>query len=187
VQRRGEVVVALHAGAVAGDGRHGDAVTRSDRRAVEAMACHQHQSTDTGGGGGAARLGDASNGETGGFRLAGKSFEFIDLRHFRIDEVERRQFARQKFPIGEPGKAILRRRTRHGDGALGQGVKPVALEVVGRNHRLLAADDDAQAEIVALGALGFLDGAVAHLDRKRHRTHGERVGLIGAGATRGGH
>ena len=51
--------------------------------------------------------------------------------------------------------------------------------------RLLVADDDAQAEIVAFGALQFLDRAVAHLDRQRDRANGQRVGLIGAGAAGG--
>ena len=37
-------------------------------------------------------------------------------------------------------------------------------------------------EIVAFGALQFLDRAVAHLDRQRHAAHGEGVGLVGAGA-----
>jgi thioredoxin reductase (NADPH) len=60
------------------------------------------------------------------------------------------------FPLG--------RGTRHGDGALGERVEAVALEVVGGNDRLLAADNDAQAEIVAFGALRLLDRAVAHLD-----------------------
>ncbi len=49
------------------------------------------------------------------------------------------------------------------------------------------ADDDAQPEIVALGALQFLDVAVAHVDRKRDRTHGYSVGLIGPGTPSGAH
>ena len=94
--------------------------------------------------------------------------------------------AKQRL-VGQPGEAVLRRRARHRDRTLGQRIEAVALEVIGRNDRLLVADDDAQPKVVALGALQFLDGAVAHLDRKRDRTHGERVGLIGAGAARGGH
>ena len=94
--------------------------------------------------------------------------------------------ARKQRRVGEAGEAVLRRGARHGDGALGQRVEAVALEIVGRNHRLLVADDDAQAEIVAFGALRFLHRAVAHLDRQRDRADGERVGLIGAGAAGGG-
>ena len=67
--------------------------------------------------------------------------------------------------VGKAGEAILGRGARHGDGALGERVEAIALEIVGRNDRLLAADKDAQAEIVAFGALRFLDRAVAHLDR----------------------
>ena len=93
---------------------------------------------------------------------------------------------RQQCRVGESGKPIFGRRARHGDRAFGQRVKAVALEIIGRNDRLLMADEHAQPKIVALGALQFLDRAVAHLDRKRHRADGERVGLIGAGAPRGG-
>ena len=48
-----------------------------------------------------------------------------------------------------------------------------------------APDEHAQPHVVALGALGFLDRALAHLDRKRDRAHGDRVGRVGAGAARG--
>ena len=88
--------------------------------------------------------------------------------------------------IGKPGEAIVRCGARHGDRALGQPVEAVAVEIVGRDNRLLAPDENAQADIVAFGALQFLDGVVAHLHRKRHRAHRERVGLVGAGAPRGG-
>src|SRR5262249_56411876 len=43
------VVVAFHAGAVDGDGRHRQAVIRSDVRAAETVAGDQHHSADTGG------------------------------------------------------------------------------------------------------------------------------------------
>ncbi len=91
-------------------------------------------------------------------------------------------FLRQQRRIGEAGEAVLGRGARHGHRALGQRREAVAVEIVGRDHRLLLADQDAQPEIVAFGALQFLDGAVAHLDRQRHAAHGDRVGLVGAGA-----
>ena len=59
-------------------------------------------------------------------------------------------------------------------------------DIVGGNHRLLASDENAQAEIVAFGALGFLDRAVAHFDAGRNRAHRDRVGGIRAGLARGG-
>ena len=52
---------------------------------------------------------------------------------------------------------------------------------------MLVADDHAQPEIVALGALRFLNGAVANLDRERYRADRERISVIGAGAARGSH
>ena len=149
------------------------------------MARHQHHPADTCRGGRAARFGDAGNGEPGGLGLTGARFKDIHARHVGIDEVELRQFVRQLRAVGQPGEAVFRRRACHRDRALGQRIEAFALEIVGRNDRLLAADDDAQAEIVSLGALRFLDRAVAHLDRQRDRANGQRVGLIGAGAAGG--
>ena len=95
-----------------------------------------------------------------------------------------RQVAREPFRIGKSGEAVLRRGPRHRDHAFGDGIDEpigaVAGEVVGRDHRLAAADEGAQADIVALGALGFLDAAVAHVDRLGNAAHRDRVGGIGA-------
>ena len=77
-------------------------------------------------------------------------------------------------------RAPWRRRARRAHRA------PSPLMIVGRDRRLLVADQDAQADIVAFGALRFLDRAVAHVDRQRDRAHGDRVGLVGAGAPRRG-
>ncbi len=89
--------------------------------------------------------------------------------------------------IGEAGETVVGRGARHRDGAFGQSVQAIALQIIGRDDGLLASDDDAQAEVVAFRALGFFDGAVAHLDGQRDRTNRERIGLIGAGAARGIH
>ena len=93
----------------------------------------------------------------------------FDVRHLGIEQIERRQFVRdvrasgsrrRGRQTGRPARrAPWRPRAR-------PGIEAVAFEIVGRNHRLLVADDHAQAEIVALGALRFLDRAVAHLDRQ---------------------
>ncbi len=61
----------------------------------------------------------------------------------------------------------------------------VGLDVIGRDRRLLAPDQHAQTDIVAFGALRFLDRAIAHIDRQRHRTHGDRIRGVGPGAARG--
>ena len=93
--------------------------------------------------------------------------------------------ARQPGGIGQAGERILGRRPCHGNRALGE-LRYVGLDVVGRHHRLAASDEYAQPHVVALGALGFLHRALAHLDRKRHRAHGERIGRVGAGAAGSG-
>ena len=46
-------------------------------------------------------------------------------------------------------------------------------------------DKHAQPHVIALGALGFFHGALAHLDRKGHGAHGECVRRVGAGAASG--
>ena len=87
----------------------------------------------------------------------------------------------------QSGEAVIWRGPRHRDRTLGQRIEAVALEIVGRNYRLLVADNDAQPEIVALGALRFLNFTVAHVDRKRHRANSNGVGLIGPGTPGGAH
>ncbi len=47
------------------------------------------------------------------------------------------------------------------------------------------ADEDAQRHVVALGALGLVDGAMADVDGKPYPAHGIGVGGIGAGAAGG--
>ena len=53
------IVIALHAGAFAGDRGHRQAVAGAEIGAAKAVAGHQHHAADAGRGGGAARLGDA--------------------------------------------------------------------------------------------------------------------------------
>ena len=87
-----------------------------------------------------------------------------------------------KRGIGEADIFVVGRDARHRHRALGKPGDAVAADVVGRDHRLAPSDQHAQADIVAFGALGFLDPAVAHLDALRHAAHRDRVGGIGAGA-----
>ena len=103
-----------------------------------------------------------------------------------LEQIEIRKVARQEWRIGEPGEAVLGRDPRHGDRALRKLVD-VALDIVGRHHGLAVPDQDPKSDIVALGALGGLHLAVAHLDRRRHGTNRNRVGRISAGAPRRSH
>ena len=130
----------------------------------------------------AAGFGHARDRERRGFGLPGALLQDIDRGHVRIEQVELRQIVRQQRRVGEAGEAVLGRGARHRHRALGQGVESVAPNIVGRNHRLPAADQYPQADIVALGTLRFLDGAFAHLDRKRNAAHRDGVGGVGAGA-----
>ena len=184
----GEFVVALHAGAFAGDRHHRERMPRAEIGARETVARDQHHAADTGRGRGAAGLGHALDRKPGRFGLARELFQMRGRGNLRIDQIEIGKFLRQALGIGEAGIRIVRRHARHGDRAFGQGGRSGALDVIGRHHRLLAPDEDAQAEIVAFGALGFLDRAVAHFDAGRNRTHRDRVGrsapALRAAATR---
>ena len=88
---------------------------------------------------------------------------------------------RQQSVVGEAGELVLGRRPRHRDGAFGQRRGAVGRDFIGRHHRLTSADEDAQAEVVALGALGFFRVPVAHLDGERHRAHRDRIRRVGTG------
>ena len=91
------------------------------------------------------------------------------------------KFLRQQRGIGKARVLVLRRDPRHGDRALGERVH-IGDDIVGRHHRLLVPDQHAQADVVALGALGLLDIAVADFDALRHAAHGDCVGRIRTGA-----
>jgi hypothetical protein len=147
---------------------------------------HQHDPGDARRGAGAARFGHSGDSKPGALRFPRPRFERVDARHIRVDEVEIGHGPREQFRVGEPCEWVLGGGARHGDCALGQRFEPVALDVVRRNHRLPAADQDAQADVVAFGALRFFDGVIAYINRERYRAHGKCVGLISARAPRGG-
>ena len=102
--------------------------------------------------------------------------------HLGIEQIEIGEVARQQRRIGEADIFVVGRDARHRDRALGELGHGIAADVVGRDHRLALADQHAQADIVAFGAFGFLDAAVAHLDALRDAAHRDRIGGIRAGA-----
>ena len=149
------------------------------------MTGEQHHAADASGRRGAAGFGDAFDREPRLLRAARRLFERGGVGQRTVDQIEIGKFARQPLRIREPGVAILRRHIGHRNRALGQRCNAIACDVIGGHHRLPAADQHAQADVVALRAFRFLDGAVAHLDRLRHRAHRHRIGRIGAGGARG--
>ena len=111
--------------------------------------------------------------------------QFGDRRQLRIEQIEIRKRVRQRIRIREPGIGIVGRDARHRHGTPGE-FGGIGLDVVGGDHCLPRADEHAQADVVAFGAFGFFDRALAHLHGKRDRAHRDRVGGIGAcGAGRG--
>ena len=146
------------------------------------MAGQQHHAADAGRGRGAARLADALDRATGLFGAARHAPRARRRRAARGSTRSRSgKFFASSAGSASPAYLILGRDARHRHRALGQRGDAVAAHVVGRDHRLLAPDQHAKTHVVALGALRFLDRAVAHVDRLRHRAHRHRVGGIGAG------
>jgi hypothetical protein len=134
---------------------------RADRSAAKAVACYQHHAADSGRRGRTAGFGNSGNAECGLFGLARAFLKHGDRRHVGVKQIKIGKCSCQQRGIGEPGEFVVWRRARHGDGALGQRVQAICLDVVGRNRRLLAADQDAKPDIVAFRALRLLDRAIA--------------------------
>ncbi len=183
MNRGREIVVALHAGSLAGDRGHRDALARTQVSAAEAGARHQHHAADAGGRRSPTGFADALHGKTRRFCHARAALKFLDRRRGGIEQIEVRELFCQQRRIGEARILVLGRDARHGDGALGQ-ARNVGRNVVGRNHGLFAPDQDAQADIVAFGPFGLLDIAVTDFDALRHAAHGDRIGGIRARALR---
>ena len=150
--------------------------------AVETGRGHQHHAADAGRGGSAAGFGHALDRKRGCFGLAGAAFELGRRGDVGIEQIEIGKFARQQRRIGKADILVVGRNPRHRHRALGELCDAVAADVVGRDHGLALAEQHAQADIVAFGALGFLDAAVAHLDALRDVAYRDRIGRIGAGA-----
>ena len=120
-----------------------------------------------------------------GFRLAGAALEFAGGRDIAIEQIEIGELARQQRGIGEADIFVVGRDAGHRDRPLGELGNAVAGNIIGRDHRLALSDQYAQSDIVAFGALGFLDPAIAHLDALRDAAHRNRVGGVRAGALGG--
>ena len=120
--------------------------------------------------------------EPRGFGFLGAPLQLRSRGNVGIEQIELGEIARQQRRIGEPDIFVFGRNARHRHRAFGELRDAVAGDVVGGDHRLALPDQHAQADIVAFGALGFLDAAVAHLDALRDAAHRNRIGGVSAGA-----
>ena len=152
---------------------------------MEAGRGHQHHAADAAGGRRAARFGHALDRKARRFRLAGAALEFGRRGNFAVEQIEIGELARQQRGIGETDIFVVRRDAGHRDRPLGEFCNPIAGNVVGRDHGLALSDQHAQSDIVAFGALGFLDPAVTHFDALRNAAHRNRVGGVRARALGG--
>ena len=119
------------------------------------------------------------------FGGARQRFEFAHGWQFGIDQFEVGKIVRQLIGIGETRKFVLGRRARHGNGPRGEGGGAIIRDVVGRDHRLAAADQHAQPEIVAFRAFRLFNLSVAQLDRERHPAYRDGVGSVRPGGACG--
>ena len=120
MRRRGEIVIALHAGAFAGYRGHRDALAGAQIGAVEAGRGHQHHAADAARGRRAARFGHALDRKARGFGFAGAAFEFGRRGNFAVEQIEIGELARQQRRIGETDIFVVGRDARHRDRALGE-------------------------------------------------------------------
>ena len=148
------------------------------------MARHKHHAADAGRGGCPRRFGDPFNGKRRALGTPRALFQHAHGRQIRIEQIEIGNLAGKLLAIGDSRERIFRCCLGHGDGTFGEFGR-LGLDVVRRHDRLTAPDESAQPNIVAFGALGFLNRAIAHLHRNRDRAHGERIGGVCAGSARG--
>ena len=105
--------------------------------------------------------------------------------NFAVEQIEIGELARQQRGIGETDIFVVGRDAGHRDRPLGEFCNAVAGNIVGRDHGLALPDQYAQSDIVAFGALGFLDPAITHFDALRDAAHRNRVGGVRARALGG--
>ena len=129
------------------------------------MARHKHHAADAGRGGCPRRFGDPFNGKRRALGTPRALFQHAHGRQIRIEQIEIGNLAGKLLAIGNSRERIFRCCLGHGDGTFGEFGR-VGLDVVRRHDRLTAPDESAQPNIVAFGALGFLNRAIAHLHRK---------------------
>ena len=120
-----------------------------------------------------------------GLGLKGAALEFGGRGNFAVEQIEIGELARQQRRIGETDIFVVGRDAGHRDRPLGEFCDAVAGNIVGRDHRLALPDQYAQSDIVAFGALGFLDPAITHFDALRDAAYRDRVGGVRARALGG--
>ena len=155
------VVVALHRRAFAGQHRTGDRAggTRiaAGKAAAGARARDQRDAGTAPAGAGAARIGDARDRERRFFRFGGESRQLLGGgRRGLIFDIEIGPVPRQHGRIGEAAIRVFGRGAGHRHRAFDHRRQRGFREVGGRDVRLPLADEDAQADIAALGTFDWL-------------------------------
>jgi hypothetical protein len=180
MSRAGVIVVALHAGAFAGQHRDADGVAGRGVAAEEAFAGGERD-----GGAAIARaaafgIGDALHGH--GRRLDGARAvdQRIGGRLMAVFDIEIGNGFRQALFRRQPGIFVFRREPRHRDRAFGQFGYAALGYVAGGDEGDLCADKNAQTEIGGFRALDILEFAEAAGDAGGNALDDQRVGRVRA-------
>ncbi len=185
MHRAVQVVVALHRRSRAGQRGGGDRVTGAHRPPGEAgggdeerLGAAEARIAALGVGDAVHRQGGVLGGGGAGDQRLGGGFGGV----FQVQgDVPRRRGG-----VGQAGVGVLRHDAGHGDRTLRQFGEPGGIDGGGRDDGGLLAQEHAQAEVAAFGALDVLCLAEAAGDGQRGAGDQHRVGGIGAGGTRAG-
>ncbi len=180
-----EIIIPLHGRALSGNRRHGQAKAGAGIGAGETVARRQYHAAQPPGGTGSARTADTGNRKPGSFGGQRHLFQLIGGRLMAVQQLQFRQGLQQAVFFGKTRIGVLRGNAGHGNGPGGKAIE--ILQRVGRNGGGALSDENAQSDVIPLGALGFLDLAFPHLDAQRHTGDGHRIACIGACTARSLH
>ncbi len=140
VDRAREIVVALHAGARAGNDAGADPLARPRIKAGKAVGGGKCNARSAPSGLGAFGIGDARDGERRFLGGARPLDQDLGAGLLRVEHVEARPVAGDLGGVGDAAIGVLGDRAGHRDRALDELVERLRRAVAGGHHRLLPPD-----------------------------------------------
>ena len=174
-------VVALHAGAFAGQHRTGQREAAALVAAGEAVAGGEHHRRTAPACFRALGIGDALDRPRGVLRFGGELDQHLGGGAAPVVHVEVGPRGGQQLFRRDAADRVFRHCAGHVDGTLGQDLERLGREIGRGDEGLALADEDTQAQVAALAAFELLAGTEALRDRDRLAMDVEGVGRIGAG------
>ena len=174
-------IIALHARAGAGDDARIAAIAARRVAAAEAVAGRQSEDRPPRRSAAALAVGDAGDGAGG---LLGRQGAFLERGGRGIGPVVALDVdglaTQQAIVGGEAGIGVLRRLARHRGGPFDQRRQRLVRQIRGGDARRAAADEQAQADLLAFGARDVLQLPEPDLHARRRISVIEGVGGVGA-------